>query len=98
MKKVKNSIENKDLINTFKKLKYRNFLNKSNSKKIGFFLKKFYIEKIFLKRFSWKDFLEKIFLKRFSWKYTQKYSFLKKNTNKNNFLLITTMFIKLYFY
>ncbi len=84
MKKVKNSIENKDLINTFKKLKYRNFLNKSNSKKIGFFLKKFYIEKIFLKRFSWK--------------YTQKYSFIKKNTNKNNFLLITTMFIKLYFY
>jgi len=98
MKKVRNSIESKDSINTFKKLKYRNFLNKSNSKKIEFFLKKFYIEKIFLKRFSWKDFLEKIFLKRFSWKYTQRYNFFKKKTNKNNFLLITVMFIKLYFY
>ena len=85
MKKGKNLIENKGLINTFKKLKYKNFLNKTNSKKIEFFLKKFYNEKIFLKKFSWKK-LENIKL-------------FKTSTFTNNSICkVIIMFIKLYFY
>ena len=85
MKKGKNLIENKGLINTFKKLKYKNFLNKTNSKKIEFFFKKFYNEKIFLKKFSWKK-LENIKL-------------FKTSTFTNNSICkVIIMFIKLYFY
>ena len=99
MKKGKNLIENKGLINTFKKLKYKNFLNKTNSKKIEFFLKKFYNEKIFLKKFSWKNFLEKIFLKKFSWKKLENIKLFKTSTFTNNSICkVIIMFIKLYFY
>ena len=51
MKIVKNLIENKDLINTSKKLKNKNFFNKLTLKKKKFFLKKFSTEKVFLKKF-----------------------------------------------
>ena len=51
MKIVKNLIENKDLINTFKKLKNKNLFNKLTLKKKIFFLKKFSTEKVFLKKF-----------------------------------------------
>lgn len=41
MKKVKNLTENKVLINTFKKFKLKNYLNKTFLKKNSFFLTKF---------------------------------------------------------
>ena len=41
MKKVKNSTENKDLINTFRKLKTKSHLNKTKLKKNNFYYAKF---------------------------------------------------------
>jgi hypothetical protein len=41
MKKVKNLIENKDLINTFKKLKTRSYLNKKKLRINDFYYAKF---------------------------------------------------------
>jgi hypothetical protein len=100
MRKEKNWIENKDLINTFKKFKTRNLLNKTSLKKNSFFLRKFHKKKIFLKKFSWKNFLEKIFLKKFSWKNFKLVSFKYNvhNLQNTNVLHKITMFINLYFY
>jgi len=64
MKKIKNLIEKKDLINTFKKLKIRNFLRKHTLLGKSFFFKKYILSKIFLKKPSKKNFFEKIFLKK----------------------------------
>ena len=86
MRKEKNWIENKDLINTFKKFKTRNLLNKTSLKKNSFFLRKFHKKKIFLKKFSWKNF------KLVSFKYNV------HNLQNTNVLHKITMFINLYFY
>ena len=87
MKIVKNLIENKDLINTFKKLKKKNLFNKLTLNKKKFFLKKFSTEKVFLKKFFWKN-LPNGFKKTKNIKISGKNQLFKK----------ITMFIKKYFY
>ena len=95
MKRIKNLTESKDLINTFNKLKYRDFKNKAKLKKVGFFFKKYLFEKVFLKKFFWKSFFEKVFLKKVFWKKPSHICFLSKKANMTFKMLL--MFINLYF-
>ncbi len=97
MKKVKNLIENKDLINTFKKSKTKNNLNKSILKKRTFFFLKYKCINLvkFVKIFNKNNQLKYIFNKPLS----LGCFFVNINQIKNkNFLKTTLMFIKLYLY
>lgn len=92
MKRVKNLTENKVLINTFKKSKLKNYLNKSFLKKKDFFLLKYRQPKFkfFFKFFSKSLFYRNIFKTFFFLK--QKNIFL--NSQKSfNLVKITLMFI-----
>lgn len=99
MKRIKNLTENKDLINTFKKTKFRNYLNKAVFKKKNFFFLK-YKQLCFKKLFK---FLFKFFF------YKSVFLYFKNNSSKNalfninfkensNYFKILLMFIDLYFY
>ena len=85
MRKEKNLIENKGLINTFKKLKVRTNFNKSKLKKISFYFFKFNKLIFFKFFFKNKKKLKVIFFK--------KYNIIKKK-DKFGFVFITTLFKK----
>lgn len=97
MKKGKNLTENKVLINTFKKLKLKNYLNKSFLKKKSFFLFKYkgvYLSKV--KQFFFKNgcFIRfGVFFQKFLHPGKIK-TFLKKKKILKKIL----MFTNLYFY
>ena len=96
MKKVENLIENKVSINTFKRLKTRNYQNKSFLKKRDFFFLK-------LKQFNFSFFFKKISKKNYFYlnfkKNFKKINplFVFKYNKKINFFKTLLMFVKLYF-
>lgn len=101
MKKVKNLTENKDLINTFKKSKLKNYLNKSILRKRDFFFLKYRQNKFckFFKKLSKFSLYSSTFNKLYT-NYSIKNNFIKKSQFKKtfNFFKTTLMFINLYFY
>ena len=91
MKKVKKLIENKGLINTFKKIKLRIYLNKSFLAKNKFYLNKFKSDLFFKKpNFRVKSFLY----------VDNNIITVRLNNNDVNFKLLNTLsyFIILYIY
>jgi hypothetical protein len=96
MKKERNLIENKGLINTFKKFKLKNYLNKTFLKKKSFIFLKFKDKKLknvlafkrntFLKK-SNKFVCDNIFLKNFS-KITLNSFNIKKSLYKSILIFI----------
>lgn len=89
MKRVKNLTENKDLINTFKKIKTKTHLNKSNIKKVFYYFHKYGKVVWFKKNFKNK-FLEDVFFEKLK----QKHKPIKLTyTYVTFFFKITTMFI-----
>ena len=97
MKRVENLIENKDLINTFKKSKIKTYLNKSVLKKRSFFFLKFKsiqfkkLTSFFFKKVQLTNIFQKPFLK------TSLTANLKTNKHVDLFKSVL-MFIKLYLY
>jgi len=71
MKKIENLIEKKDSINTFKKFKFKNYLNKSFLKKKSFFFFRFRSRGVSIQKVQ-------------SQKYTIKLTFRKIFQLKNN--------------
>ncbi len=96
MRKVENLTENKGLINTFKKLKTRNYQSKSFFKKRDFFFLKF-------KQFNFSFFFKKISKNKYIYVNFKKtfnktdLIFIFNNNRKTDILKTTLMFIKLYF-
>ena len=66
MKKVKNLTESKGLINTFRKLKTKSHLNKSNLKKNNFYYAKFCKKNFFKKQPQSKSVFVNVFLHKFN--------------------------------
>lgn len=99
MKKVKNLTENKGLINTFKKSKLKNYLNKASLKKKDFFLLK-YKKNVFKKGFFFlnKNYFYKNTFKTYFF-FNQKKLILNFNFKKNVFFFKTLLiFNNSYFY
>ena len=88
MKKIKNLTENKDLINTFKRFKIRQYLNKTSLKKNFFYTSKF--KSNFYLRFFFKHRNTLIFLK------SRKIDFYRKHNL--SFFKVILMFNNLYVY
>jgi hypothetical protein len=101
MRKEKNLTENKGLINTFKKSKLKNYLNKSILGKRDFFFLKYRQNKFckFFKKLS-KFVLYKNVFNNLYCSYNKKSNLFKKSQFKktSNFFKLTLMFIDLYFY
>lgn len=95
MKRVKNLIESKGLINTFKKTKTKNYISKSILKKKGFFFLKF--KAIKLKTINYKLTIGDFFYKSFSKHYSIVNSRNSIHFKYQRFFKITIMFIKLDF-
>ncbi len=101
MRRVKNLTENKDLINTFKKSKLKNYLNKSILGKKDFFFLKYRQNKFskFFKKLS-KFFFYKVVFGKLYCNYNEKSNPFKRKQFKGTFSFFKTtlMFIDLYFY
>ena len=105
MKKIENWIEKKDSTNTFKKFKFKHYLNKSFLKKKSYFFLKFKIKgnllKYFFKCFSSSIFLKKTFPNNFFKKkdkvFMYKQPFFKKNILKSLIIFLNKIiFIRNY--
>ncbi len=100
MKKKKNLIENKVLINTFKKFKLKNNLNKSNLKKKSFFFLKYKIIKLnnFFKKLQKINFLKNLNKKKINSHPQNNLLFKKQNKNifKTFLMFIIYIFSKIH--